>query len=114
MGGGRRLRVYETRLPRREFGRQRKDRIAYEHVKKEISSKDKGRGMTCIGRQRGEEEVHFKLIRSLETRKGVQANLPPRRTPYPLRRRLGGPRARLEGHGKSRVHRISTPKPSTP
>jgi len=85
------------------------DRIAYERVKKEICSKDKGHRMTCIGKQGGEKEVYIKLIRSLETRRDFQATLHPGRTPYPLCRRLGGPRARLGGHGKSRVHRISTP-----
>jgi len=56
------------------------DRIAYERVKKDIRIKDKGHGMTCIGRQRREKEVYLKLISSLETRRDVEATLPPRRT----------------------------------
>jgi len=90
------------------------DRTAYERGKKEICSKDKGHRMTCTGEQGGEKEIYIKLIRSLETRRDVQANLHPGRTPYPLCMRLGGPRARLDGHRKSRVQRISTPGPSTP
>jgi hypothetical protein len=89
------------------------DRLAYERVKKEIRSKDKGHRMICIGRERG-EEVYLKLISSLETKRDGQATLLPRRTPYPLCRWLGGPRARADGHGKSRVHRISNSGPSTP
>lgn len=59
------------------------DRIAYECVKKEIRSKDKGQRVTFIGRQRGEKEVYLKLIRSLETIRDVQVTLPPRKDPIP-------------------------------
>jgi hypothetical protein len=94
------------------------DRIAYERVKKEISSKDNGRRMTCIGRQRGtqidEKKVYLILIRRFETRRDAQATLTPERIIYPLCRRLGGPRALPDGHGKFRFHRISNPGPLTP
>ena len=42
------------------------------------------------------------------------AALPPGMTRYPLYRRLGGPRAGLDGCWKSRPHRDSIPGPSSP
>jgi hypothetical protein len=90
------------------------ERITYERVKEETRIKDKGYRMTCIGRQRGEKDVYLQPIRSLDTRRDVPASLPPGRTPIPLCRRLGGARAGLDRHRKSRVHRISKPVPSTP
>jgi hypothetical protein len=44
----------------------------------------------------------------------VPAALPPGKTSYPLYRRLGGPRAYLDGCRKSRSHRDSIPRPSSP
>ena len=39
---------------------------------------------------------------------------PGKETRYPLYRRLGSPRAGLDGCGKSRPHRDSIPEPSSP
>ena len=83
------------------------DRIAYERVREEIRIKDKAE-------DKGENEVYLQPVRSLSTRRDVPAALPPRRTPYPLCRMLGGPYAGLDEHGKLRVHRISTSGPSSP
>ena len=42
------------------------------------------------------------------------AVLPTGETQYPLYRRLGGPQTGLDRHGKSRPHRDSIPRPSSP
>ena len=42
------------------------------------------------------------------------AALVPGKTRYPFYRRLGGPRAGLDGPGKSRLHHDSFPRPSRP
>jgi hypothetical protein len=82
--------------------------------------KGKGKGHPRTSHEDPEGELRYSSTLSLTSvlvgvggRRHAPAALPPGKPRYPLYRRQGGPRAGLDGCGKSRPHRISIPGPSS-